>query len=659
MEQSPIEDHALLSDNRTAALVTREGTVDWLCLPRFDSPAVFCALLGDESNGHWSLRIAGGRVVSRRYLPGTLVLETTWEAPHGRAVVLDFMPSVPAATGSTADRIGHEPSAQNSAIPDNTDLMRTVKCTHGRVIVEQELRVRFDYGAVVPWVRQQDDAAGQRVFTATAGPNALALHGPSLYPEGRVHRGRWELRATSGAAHPTDVSPQDDPQTTPTDTAESGTSDASDQATWTLTWFPSWHPVPAPPEAEAALAQTARGWAGWVGQTRAHDEFVGHVERSLLTLKALTHKSTGGIVAAPTTSLPEDFGGERNWDYRYCWLRDAALTLEALLHHGHTSAAVGWRDWLLRAIAGDPERLQIMYGVAGERFLLEMELDHLRGYADSQPVRVGNAAVGQYQGDVVGEVMIALALMRAAGLAETKWSWDLQVKLLRYCSAHIDDKDQGLWEMRGEAAYFTQSRIMVWAAFDAGIAAVEREGLSADPADVANWRELRDRLRVEVMEHGVGADGAFTQVYGGRDVDASLLTIPHSGFVRADDPHMLATVARIESDLITEDGLVLRYRPQGQDGVAGGEHAFVVCSFWLVAQYASSGRVTDARELMDRALACGNDLGLFSEEFDGRAGRMAGNFPQAFSHLGLIRAVDALETAAVGAGAAEVRLRRA
>nr|WP_328698701.1 glycoside hydrolase family 15 protein [Brevibacterium rongguiense] len=596
-------------------------------MPRFDSPAAFAALLGDESNGAWRLAIADGRVLSRRYLPGTLILETTWRSPTGTAVVHDFMPVLhppgdhcdAAGAAAAADVAldapvppdGHAPSG--APVAENSDLMRTVTCTRGRVVVEQELRVRFDYGSVVPWVHQQADAAGTEVFTAVGGPSALALHGPALHPHDSVHEGRHELSAEAQA-----------------------------RATWTLTWFPSWSTAPEPPDPDWARQRTHAAWSQWLERSEVAGEWCELVERSLLTLRALTHRTTGGIVAAPTTSLPEDFGGERNWDYRYCWLRDAALTLEALLTHGHTSAAAGWRDWLLRAIAGDPERLQIMYGVGGERILTELELDHLAGYDGSRPVRVGNAAVAQYQGDVVGEVMIALAHMRRAGLAESQWSWALQCELLRYSAAHIDDPDQGLWEMRGEPAYFTHSRIMVWAAFDCGIRAVEDEGLTAPAADVEGWRRMRARLREEVLEHGVDEDGAFTQTYGSAEVDASLLQIPHTGFVPADDPRMLATVARIEADLLTADGLVLRYRAQGQDGLAGIEHPFLVCCFWLVEQYADSGRRADAHALMERVVAAGNDLGLFSEEYDGRAGRMAGNFPQAFSHLGLIRAAEAL-----------------
>jgi len=409
-----------------------------------------------------------------------------------------------------------------------------------------------------------------------------------------------------------------------------------------LTWFPSWQQVPAAPEVDAALAGTVTEWTDWLGQVRVEDEYSEPVARSLLVLRALTHRRTGGIIAAATTSLPEDFGGVRNWDYRFCWLRDAALSLEALLAHGHVDAAATWRDWLLRAIAGDPERLQIMYSITGDRNLPEQELSHLPGYENSVPVRIGNGAAGQYQADVVGEVMIALEAMREAGLEETQWSWPLQKALVRYTEDHLDDPDQGIWEMRGEPAYFTHGRVMVWATFDRAVRAAQEHGLPATDEEVARWTHLRDQVREEVMERGVGPDGAFTQTYDSTEVDASLLQIPHTGFLPADDPHMLATVGRIEQDLRTADGLILRYRTQGQDGLPGDEHPFLVCCFWLVEQYAASGRRDDAEALMDQLLACGNDLDLFAEEYDGGAGRMAGNFPQAFSHLGLIRAVDAL-----------------
>jgi GH15 family glucan-1,4-alpha-glucosidase len=368
------------------------------------------------------------------------------------------------------------------------------------------------------------------------------------------------------------------------------------------------------------------------------------VLRSLLVLRALTHRETGGIVAAPTASLPEHFGGSRNWDYRYTWLRDAALTIEVLIAHGLTHGATLWRDWLLRAVAGDADDIKIMYGLAGERDLRETELDHLAGYEDSRPVRIGNGAAEQYQADVVGEVMIALAGLRDAGVEEDEYSWELQANLLRYCEANFDRKDHGIWEMRGDAHYFTHGRAMMWAAFDQGVRAVQEHGL---PGPVERWRELRDRLGRELDEDGYDTDiESYTQTYGSQEVDASLLQLPHTGYLAYDDPRMLGTVARIERDLQGESGLLHRYRTEaGLDGLTGEEYPFLICAFWLVEQYAMSGRFEDAEQLMAQLLGYANGLGLLSEEYDPQSGRLAGNFPQAFSHLGLIRAADALKAA--------------
>ena len=600
MASTLIEDHALLSDQRATALVTRGGTIDWLCMPRFDAAAVFCSLLGDESHGHWTLRIADGEMVGRRYLPSTMVLETTWRSPTGTATVTDFMSVEP-----------DDPSSLRGDIGAYSNLIRTVTCTEGEVDVVQELKIRFEYGAMVPWVRKDHDADGVSVLTAIAGGDALALHGPELSAGDRTHLGRHTVRAEQSLS-------------------------------WALTWFPSWLEVPSAPDPQQALARTTGEWAGWLGKVHVHDRYAEEVARSLLVLRGLTHRHTGGIIAAATTSLPEDFGGVRNWDYRYCWLRDAALSLETLLTHGHVDAAVGWREWLLRAIAGDPEQLQIMYSIVGSRNLPEQQLAHLPGYEGSRPVRTGNGAVAQFQADVIGEVMIALAMMRDAGVEESAWSWPLQKSLVRYTAARIDLPDQGIWEMRGEPAYFSHGRVMIWAVFDRALAAVEHHGLPADEEELSSWRALREQMREEVMSRGVDSSGSFTQAYGRSEVDASLLQIPQTGFLPADDPHMVATVARIEQELLTDDGLVLRYLTQGQDGLPGDEHPFLVCCFWLVEQYVGMGREDDAVEMMQRTLDCANDLQLMAEEYDGRACRMAGNFPQAFSHLGLIGAVDAL-----------------
>ncbi len=586
---APIWDYALLSDMRTAVLVSRGGGVDWLCLPRIDSPAVFASLLGTEENGRWSMALVDGAVTGRAYEPGTFILHTRWRTPTGEAEVIEFMPS---ADG-------------------RTDLVRQVRCTAGRVSVTHDLRLRPDYGATVPWIRQLtgDDAH----LSAIAGPDRYILRGPRLEASGRSHRGIFHLAA--GHSH-----------------------------TWTLTWVPSCDDIPDELHVAEALAATRTDWLGWSSQLTDGGRWSEAVHRSLLVLRALTNVRTGGIVAAPTMGLPEDPGGVRNWDYRYCWLRDSALTLEALLLHGRTEAALRWRDWLLRAVAGDPEDLQIMYGVAGERYLPERELPHLSGYLGSTPVRVGNAAAAQYQADVIGEVLIALAKLRDAGVAEDAFSWPLQRHLLGFVVRHADRPDQGLWEMRGPARFFTHSRVMMWAALDRGVRAVEGHGLDGP---VHEWASLRDRLRREIMEKGVSAGGHFTQSYGSTEVDASLLQLPQTGFVAYDDPLMLATVERIEGDLM-HHGFLLRYRPEAvEDGLAGSEHPFLACSFWLVEQYAHSGRPDDAVALMDSLVGCTNDLGLLAEEYDPVQGRQLGNFPQAFSHLTLVRAADAVRAASL------------
>ncbi|WP_346656013.1 glycoside hydrolase family 15 protein [Arthrobacter sp. NicSoilB8] len=408
-----------------------------------------------------------------------------------------------------------------------------------------------------------------------------------------------------------------------------------------LTWFPSHEDVPAAVNVDDALELAVDYWTTWAGNCRDDGKYGGAVKRSLLVLRALTHYETGGIVAAPTTSLPEDFGGTRNWDYRYCWLRDASLTLEAMLTHGYESQALKWRNWLLRALAGDPEDLQIMYGVGGERDLAEKELHHLPGYRNARPVRIGNAAVSQYQADVVGEVMVALERLRLAGGKEDHFSWALQRALLGSVENHLEDKDFGLWEVRGDAQYFTHSRVMMWAAFDSGVRAVRDHGLAGP---VQHWERLRENLAAEVVALGFNRDlNSFTQTYGGQQTDAALLALPQVGFLAYDDERMLGTVAQLERELLTAEGLLLRYRTEtGVDGLEPGEHPFLACSFWLVEQYARSGRRTDAGNLMDMLVGLSNDLGLLSEEYSMKDNRMAGNFPQAFSHLTLVRAADAM-----------------
>ncbi len=588
---SRIEDYALLSDLHTGPLVARDGSVDWLCFPRFDSPSVFGALLGSEENGRWLLAPAdaAATVVSRSYVDRTFVLVTEWAAPGGTARITEFMP--------VGDR--------------RASLVRRVEGITGSVDIHQELVIRFNYGTVLPWVSRMPDEDGTEVLLAVAGPDALVLRGDEL-PHAVDHKHAGTFAVAAG-----------------------------ETVDLELAWYPSHRKVPAGIDVDAALAETLRYWADWASGYNQDGKYADAVERSLLVLRALTHEDTGGIVAAPTTSLPEDFGGARNWDYRYVWLRDAALTLEAMLTHGFANEALQWRNWLLRAVAGDPEDLQIMYGLGGERELVEAELGHLPGYEGSGPVRIGNGAVGQYQADVVGEVLVALEKLRLAGGAEDHFSWPLQRALLGFAEKHLEARDHGIWEMRGDLMHFTHSRVMMWAAFDCAVRAVRDHGLDGP---VERWEELRAGLHAEVMEFGFNKEiNSFTQTYGGTQTDASLLVIPQVGFLAYDDERMLGTVARMEEELLDEHGLLLRYRSEtGVDGLEPGEHPFLACSFWLVEQYAHTGRRRDATALMDTLVGLSNELGLLSEEYAMDLGRMAGNFPQAFSHLALVRAADAL-----------------
>lgn len=588
---SRIEDYALLSDLHTGALLGRDGSIDWLCFPRFDSPAVFAALLGNEHNGRWMMAPADAtaRVISRAYVTNTFVVETLWETPSGTAKITDFMP-----IGSGLATI-----------------VRSIAGISGSVEMHQEILMRPGNGKILPWVRRVIDDAGAHCIVAVAGADALVLRGDQL-PRAVDHKHGGKF-----------------------------TVEAGETVSQELSWFASHRKIPAAVDVVAALETTCAYWTQWAANYEQVGEYAPMVARSLLVLRALTHEETGGIVAAPTTSLPEDFGGSRNWDYRYCWLRDAALTLEAMLTHGYEDEALKWRNWLLRAVAGDPEDLQIMYGLGGERELQESELAHLTGYEGSQPVRIGNGAVGQYQGDVVGEVLVALEKLRLAGGDEDHFSWPLQQALLKFVERHLAEKDHGIWEMRGDLQYFTHSRVMMWAAFDSGVRAVRDHGLKG-PAK--HWEELRDGLRAEILRHGFNQElNTFTQTYDGNTTDASLLVIPQVGFLSYSDPMMLGTVAALERELMDAHGLVLRYRTEGgMDGLSPGEHPFLACSFWLVEQYAHTERREDAVALMDKLVGLANELGLLSEEYSMEDGRMAGNFPQAFSHLALVRAADAL-----------------
>ena len=580
----------MIGDRNTAALVATNGSIDWLCLPRFDSPACFAALLGDDENGHWQLCPVGDYQVSRAYVDGSAAVQTTFTTDDGVVTLLDVMP--------TGDR--------------TIDLVRRLTGVRGTVRMRHEWVVRFDYGTTRPWVRRRLEDTDDPAITAVAGPDKLVLRGPRL-PKARGLRHVDEFDVREGQI-----------------------------LTFSTTWIPSHLRTPGPHR--ALVDETIHEDVTWV--TRLDLTGVPHadlVRRSLLTLHLMTHEDTGGIVAAPTTSLPEDFGGERNWDYRYCWLRDAALTISSLISAGATDEARFWRDWLLRAVAGDPADLQIMYAVDGARRLTEQTLDHLPGYADSRPVRIGNGAVDQRQTDVIGEVMLALEAARESELGQTEDAWNLQRVLIDHLAETWEQPDHGLWEIRGPEQRFTHSRVMVWVAFDRAVKAVERHDLDGD---VDRWRSLRDRVREEVLTHGYDPErNTFTQHDHTTEVDASLLMLPLVGFVDADDPRMLGTIAAIEQDLL-RDGLLLRYRTQtGVDGLAGDEHPFLACSFWLVSAYARAGRLDEAHALFDRLCGLANDVGLLSEEYDAGHRRMVGNFPQAFSHLTLVQAAFALRSA--------------
>ncbi|WP_194421727.1 glycoside hydrolase family 15 protein [Microbacterium abyssi] len=583
---APIEDYALLSDCRTAALVSSEGSIDWLCLPRFDAASVFGALLGDQAHGCWTLRPRDPSATARRwYLPDTFILVTRWEARDGVAEVQEFLPMT----------------------EDRTDLVRRVTGVTGTVAFTTELRMHFDYARALPWVRQvgTDDAPA---LSAIAGPDAVVVRGVALAASDHVHTADFTVAA-------------------------------DERRELVLTWHASHETEPPPLDVEDAIARTRAWWQGWASPIEHDGPHREAVVRSLLVLRALTDRDTGGIVAAPTTSLPEEFGGSRNWDYRYVWLRDAALTLESLVAHGFLEEVHHWRRWLLRAVAGEPAEVQIMYGIAGERDLAERELTSLPGYDGAAPVRIGNGAVEQYQADVLGEVLVAMEAARIAGLEETAFSWPLQRALIGRVVAGIDLRDNGIWEIRGPLQWFTHSRVMMWAALDRGVRAVREHHLDGD-AEL--WEKMRDRLRAEIDERGVHPDGYFVQHYDTDEVDASLLTLPQVGYCAADDPRMLRTVEQMERTLM-RDGLLLRYRTSsGVDGLEGGEHPFLACSFWLVEQYAASGRADDGRALMERLVGFANDVGLLSEEYDVGGGRQAGNMPQAFSHLALVGAADAL-----------------
>ncbi len=579
----PIEDYALIGDTETAALVAGDGSIDWLCLPRFDSGSCLAALLGDEQNGRWRIAPVGGATtVRRRYRPGTLVLETEMDVEGGTIRLVDLMPLRGRDGGN------------------NADVIRIVEGVRGRVEMRMDLAIRFDYGHLVPWVTHSGDR-----LLAVGGPDALTL-------------------STPVECHGQDL-------TTVSQFAVS----AGERVPFVLTWHPS-H-LEAPPEVKPfrALEDTEKWWLDWCADSTYEGEWEEAVSRSLITLKALTYEPTGGIVAAPTTSLPEDIGGSRNWDYRYVWLRDATFTLQALLLAGHRHEALAWRDWLLRAVAGDPEDLQIMYGVAGERRLTELELGWLDGYAGSRPVRIGNAAHSQLQVDVYGEVMDAIYTARRKGLDHESTIWDLQKLLLENLEGKWAQPDNGLWEVRGEPRHFTHSRLMSWVAYDRAVKCVEQWDFEGP---VGHWADLRQEIRLEIEERGFDAvRNTFTQSYGSQALDASMLLIPQVGFLPATDRRMLGTIEAIVSELSIDENLIVRYQTEeSDDGIPGKESAFLLCSFWLVDALAMTGRTDEARRRFRFLLGLRNDVGLLSEEYDPVSGRMLGNFPQAFSHLGLI-----------------------
>ncbi len=576
----PIEDYALIGDCATTALVGRTGSIDWLCWPRFDSAACFAALLGVSWNGRWRIGPADrSATITRSYRDGSLVLETVFTCAAGSVALIDFM----------------VPGAANSSV------VRIVEGRSGAVPMELELAIRFDYGTSVPWVTRLEEGGGGR---AIAGPEKVVFRSP-VETEGR------------------------DMQTVAAFTVSAG-----ERVPFVLSHGPSHLPDPAPLDAEQALASTEAFWRDWSTRSTYQGEYQDAVNRSLLVLKALTFAPTGGIVAAPTTSLPEQLGGSRNWDYRYCWLRDATLTLFSLMQAGYFDEAGAWRDWLHRSLAGSPDQIQIMYGLGGERRLAEWEVPWLPGYQGAAPVRIGNAASEQLQIDVFGEVMEALHQARSGGLSTAETSWDLQCAIIRHLGDIWQQPDEGIWETRGGRQQFTYSKVMAWVAFDRMVKDAEEHGLEGD---VAGWKQTRDAIHQMVCDKGFHrGKNSFTQHFDTDALDASLLLIPLVGFLPHDDPRVLGTTKAVEAELLKDD-FVLRYSTSdSKDGLPPGEGAFLACSFWLVDNWHMQGRGAEARALFGKLLSLRNDLGLLSEEYDPAAKRMTGNFPQAFSHTALI-----------------------
>jgi GH15 family glucan-1,4-alpha-glucosidase len=584
-----LEDYALIGDTQTAGLVGRDGSIDWLCLPRFDSGACFAALLGDPDHGRWFLApAADGAAVRRRYRPGTLVLESEYDTPDGTVRVVDCMP--PRAVAP--------------------DVLRIVEGVSGRVPMHLELAIRFDYGSIVPWVTRDDG-----VLRAIGGPDSVILRSPGdLHADGRVHTADFSVAA-------------------------------GERVAFHLAWHPSNRTPNDAFDVSHAVGETERWWSKWSSRFRYDGHYPDAVQESLVILKALTYAPTGGIVAAPTTSLPEQLGGVRNWDYRYCWLRDATVTLYSLMNAGYEQEAHAWRDWLLRAVAGDPAQLQIMYGVAGERRLPELELDWLPGYQGAAPVRTGNAAALQFQLDVYGEVLDCLHQARSIGLTDNPQAWNLTLQLMDFLEGAWSQPDEGLWEVRGPRRHFTHSKVMAWVAADRAVKAVERFSMDG-PAD--RWRALRDDIHRDVCEKAWDDDRqSFVQYYGADQVDAALLMLAQVRFLPPNDPRIVGTVAAIERDLVV-DGFVHRYPTDDAgsvDGLPAGEGAFLPCTFWLADNWAMQGRLDEARALFERLLSLRTDCGLLAEEYDVGAGRLVGNIPQAWSHVSLVNTAQALSRA--------------
>ncbi|HET9569346.1 MAG TPA: glycoside hydrolase family 15 protein [Vicinamibacterales bacterium] len=582
---TPLEDYAIIGDCETVALVSRRGSIDWLCWPRFDSGACFAALLGTVEHGRWLVEaVDADAQVTRRYRPNTLILETTIETRSGTVTVIDFMP----LRGR------------------NSDVVRLVRGDRGKVEMRTELVLRFDYGSTVPWVSRLPDGT----LRAIAGPDMVVIHTPvSLRGEDLKTVATFEVAA-------------------------------GDTVPLVLTHGPSHLPPPEAIDVDASLEATEKFWVEWTARNQSQGEWSDAVSRSLITLKALTYAPTGGIVAAPTTSLPEKLGGVRNWDYRFCWLRDATLTLLALMNAGYYDEAQAWRDWLLRAAAGSPSRLQIMYGLAGERRLSEYEVPWLPGYEQSTPVRIGNAAHGQLQLDVYGEVVDTLFQGKRGGLETRPADWNFLRAILEHLEQVWSCPDKGVWETRGDPRHFTYSKIMAWVALDRGIRAIETNKVEGP---VARWREVRARIHSEVCARGYDTElGSFVQSYDSKDLDASLLLLPTTGFLPPDDPRVHGTIDAIQRRLFV-DGFVLRYDAHtSPDGLPPGEGAFLACSFWLADALLLCGRVAEARALFERLLGLRNDLGLLSEEYDTSKRRLVGNFPQAFSHIALVNSAHNL-----------------